>query len=142
VYAANATAYATRLAELHGDFERGLAECARRDVVVSHSAFAYLARRYALTQVPLMGLAPEAEPSPAELARVVRFAREHRVQYIFFETLVSPRLAETLGREVGASGLVLNPLEGLTKDEAARGADYLSVMRENLANLRKGLQCR
>ena len=61
---------------------------------------------------------------------------------VFFETLVSPRLAETVAREVGATTAVLDPLEGLTKKEASAGENYFSVMRENLAALRKALGCR
>ena len=141
-YGERATAYKAKLAALHADFEAGLRECARRDVVTSHAAFAYLTRRYRLNQVPVLGIAPESEPSPADLARLVRFARKADVRYIFFETLVSPKLAETLAREVGAKTLVLNPIEGLTKTEAAAGKDYLALMRENLANLRTALECR
>ena len=55
---------------------------------------------------------------------------------------MSPRLAETLAREIGARTLVLNPLEGLTPQEAAAGKTYASVMRENLQSLRAGLECR
>jgi zinc transport system substrate-binding protein len=142
VYGRNAKAYTERLAALHRAFEDGLRQCARRDVVVSHAAFGYLARRYDLRQVPVMGLAPEAEPSPADLARIVRFARRAKVQYIFFETLVSPRLAETLAREIGAKTLVLDPVEGLTKDETAAGKSYVTVMESNLQSLRTGLGCR
>lgn len=141
-FEANARAFKAKLADLHREFEQGLAACARREIITSHAAFGYLATRYGLTVVPIMGLTPEAEPSPAELARIVRFARRHQVRYVFFETLVSPKLAETLSREVGARTLVLNPLEGLTKDEVAAGKDYLSLMRENLQNLRTGLECR
>ena len=141
-YAERAAAYKARLAALHADFETGLKECARRDVVTSHAAFGYLTRRYRLNQVPMLGIAPETEPSPADLARLVRFARKAGVTYIFFETLVSPKLAETLAREVGAKTLVLNPVEGLTKEEAAAGKDYLALMRDNLANLRTALACR
>ena len=141
-YAERAAAYKAKLAALHADFEAGLRECARRDVVTSHAAFTYLARRYRLEQVPVLGIAPESEPSPADLARLVRFARKAGVKYIFFETLVSPKLAETLAREVGAKTLILNPVEGLTKEEAAAGKDYVALMRENLANLRTALECR
>ena len=108
----------------------------------SHTAFTYLARRYRLTQVPVMGLAPESEPSPAELAAIASLARRQHARYIFFETLVSSRLAEALAREVGAKTLVLNPIEGLTKEEAAAGKDYVALMEANLANLRTGLACR
>jgi zinc transport system substrate-binding protein len=140
-YERNAAAYTTRLVELDEAFRSGLARCDRRDIITSHAAFAYLARRYGLVQVPVMGLAPESEPSPADMARLVRFARKARVRYIFFESLVSPKVADTLAREIGAGSLVLNPVEGLTKEEAGAGKDYVALMRENLQNLRTALDC-
>jgi zinc transport system substrate-binding protein len=109
--------------------------------VVSHASFSYPAKRYRLTQVPVMGLSPNSEPSPAQLAQIVRFARRHKVKFIFFETLVSPKLAETLAREVGAQTLVLNPIEGLAKDDQAAGKGYIDLMEENLKNLRTALGC-
>jgi zinc transport system substrate-binding protein len=140
-YAANAAGVKAELAALHAAYEQGLADCRRRDIIVVHAAFGYLAHRYNLRQVSVMGLTPEAEPSPADLAAIVRFAREHDVRYIFFETLVSSRLAGTLAREVGARTLVLNPLEGLTPEQAAAGETYLSLMRRNLEHLRIALEC-
>jgi zinc transport system substrate-binding protein len=122
-------------------YERGLAQCARREIVVSHASFAYAARRYRLTQVPVMGLSPDSEPSPAQMAQIVRFARRHEVKFIFFETLVSPKLAETLAREVGARTLVLNPIEGLTREDQAAGKGYVELMEDNLADLRTALEC-
>ena len=139
-FEANAQALKGRLAALHQQHEAGLRTCARRDVVTTHSAFGYLARRYGLSVVPLAGVAPESEPSPARLAAIVRFARERKVKYIFLETLVSPRLAETLAREVGARTLVFNPIEGVTREQAA-SATYFTLMEANLANLRVALEC-
>jgi len=141
-YAANAQAYRAKLAALDTAFADGLRQCARRDVVTSHAAFAYLTRRYGLTQVPIQGLAPEAEPSPADLAALVKVARQRKVRYIFFETLVSSKLADTLAREIGAKTLVLNPIEGLTKEEQAAGRSYLTLMEGNLKNLRTALDCK
>ena len=142
VYAENAKAFIARLDALDLELAAGLAECARREVVTSHAAFAYLARRYRLTQVPVMGISPEAEPSPADLAAIVRTARRLKVTHVFYETLVSPRLAETLSRELGATPLPLNPIEGVSPAEAAAGTGYLELMRANLANLRTALGCR
>jgi zinc transport system substrate-binding protein len=141
-YAANAEAYRAKLGALHATFQAGLRQCARKDVVTSHAAFAYLTRRYGLTQVPIHGLAPESEPSPAELADLVKVAKQRNVKYIFFETLVSSKLAETLAREVGARTLVLNPIEGLTREEQAAGQGYLSLMEANLKSLRTALDCK
>ncbi|HYE89373.1 MAG TPA: zinc ABC transporter substrate-binding protein, partial [Terriglobales bacterium] len=141
-YAERAAAFAAKLDGVHGAYERGLAECARREIVVSHTAFTYPAHRYKLVQVGVMGLSPEAEPSPAELARVVRTVRQVKAKVIFFETLVSKRVADTIAAEVGASTMVLNPIEGLTPDEAKAGKDYLGLMGENLTNLRTALECK
>jgi len=137
-----AEALAADLRRLDRAYRTGLAQCARREIVTSHAAFGYLAQRYDLTQVSITGLEPEAEPSAKDLAGVVKVLRRTHATTVFFETLVSPRLAETVAREVGARTAVLNPIEGLTPAQQARGADYLSLMRQNLVALRRALGCR
>jgi zinc transport system substrate-binding protein len=137
-----ASALAGDLRALHESLTDGLADCERRELVTSHAAFAYFADRYDLEQIPIAGLSPEAEPTPRRLVDVVEQVRETGATTIFFETLVSPRIAETVARETGARTAVLNPLEGLTDGEIDEGADYVSVMRDNLATLRAALECR
>ncbi|MBI4332690.1 MAG: zinc ABC transporter substrate-binding protein [Chloroflexi bacterium] len=139
-YEASAAAYNARLQALHQKYQQGLQGYARRTIVTSHAAFSYLARRYNLEMVSIAGLSPMAEPSPQQMAAVVRLVRERGIRYIFFETLVDPRLAETIARETGAGTLVFNPLEGLTEDEVRAGKDYISVMEENLVNLKKAFE--
>ena len=140
-YTENARVFTERLRALDQRYQRGLAGCARREIVASHASFAYPAKRYRLTEVPIMGLSPESEPSPAQLAQIVRFARRHDVKFIFFETLVSPKLAQTLAREVKAQTLVLNPIEGVTREDQAAGRGYVELMEDNLRNLRTALGC-
>lgn len=142
----HAEAYLDRAAGLRSELEAldqemrtGLADCAATELVTSHSAFGYLAERYGLTQVGISGLTPDAEPSPKGLAEVAAFVRERDVRTIYYETLVSPSVAETLAEETGATTAVLDPIEGLT-DESA-GEDYLAVMRSNLQTLRQGQRC-
>jgi len=134
--------FAQRLRRLHSEFEQGLANCARREIVTSHAAFGYLADRYRLEQIPITGLSPESEPSPRELEHVIEEVREHGATTVFFETLVSPRLAQTVARETGANTAVLNPLEGLTPEQLEAGEDFFSIMRDNLEALREALDCR
>jgi zinc transport system substrate-binding protein len=138
---AGASGFRARLEELDDDFRSGLATCKRRVIVTSHAAFAYLADAYDLEQITLTGVSPEAEPSANAIEDLVHEVEEEGVTTVFFETLVSPRLAQTVARESGATTAVLNPLEGLTDDESDAGADYFSVMRENLAALRTALEC-
>jgi zinc transport system substrate-binding protein len=137
-----AAEFERRLRALDDEFERGLAECERREIVTSHDAFGYLADRYRLEQIAVSGISPEAEPTPGELERVVSEVRSHGATTVFVETLVSPRVAETVAREAGARVATLNPVEGLTEKEADAGEDYFSLMRANLAALREALECR
>ena len=138
-YAANAAGLREQLEALDAEFRDGLATCASRDVVTSHSAFGYLAEAFDLHQVGISGLAPDEEPAPGALTAATDFVREHGVSTIYFETLVSPDVAETVARETGAQTRQLDPIEGLT--DASQGDDYLELMRANLANLRAGQQC-
>jgi zinc transport system substrate-binding protein len=129
------------LEELDGEFRDGLAECESNVIVTSHAAFGYLADAYGLEQIALAGLSPEAEPSPRALGELIEEVKEESATTVFFETLVSPAVAETVARESGATTAVLNPLEGLTQEEIEDGADYFSVMRANLEALRQALGC-
>ncbi|HEY3211288.1 MAG TPA: zinc ABC transporter substrate-binding protein [Actinomycetota bacterium] len=142
VFDRNAERYRGQIEALDQQFRQGLRHCARRVIVTSHAAFGYLAARYGLVQEPISGLSPEAEPDPKRIAGLADLVRKDGVTTIFTEELVSPRVAETLAREAGVQTAVLNPLEGLTSDELARGETYVSVMKENLATLRVALGCR
>jgi zinc transport system substrate-binding protein len=138
-------AAARTIADLHvldREYRAGLAHCTRHEIVTSHAAFGYLAQRYGLKQIGVEGLNPEAEPSPRDLARVVDLARKDGVTTVFAETLVSPKLAQTIARETGATSAVLDPIEGLTPRAQANGANYFTVMRANLAALERALDCR
>ncbi|MDQ1684084.1 MAG: zinc transport system substrate-binding protein [Frankiaceae bacterium] len=126
-------------ANLHAvdrEYRTRLKSCARRDIVTSHAAFGYLARRYGLTQVGIAGLSPDQEPTAKRLAEVARIVRERHVTTVFFETLVSPRLAETVARESGARTAVLHPAESDTG-----AGDYLAMMSANLGALAAALGC-
>ncbi len=138
-YRANAEALVADLRTLDGELEAGLARCRSDELVTGHAAFAYLADRYGLSQEGIAGLTPESEPDAATLRELVAHVRQHGVTTVYSETLVDPGLAETLGRETGAAVAVLDPLEGLT--DASTGADYLAVMRSNLAVLERGQGC-
>ncbi|OGE30996.1 hypothetical protein A2631_04925 [Candidatus Daviesbacteria bacterium RIFCSPHIGHO2_01_FULL_44_29] len=130
-----------KLDELDMMYKQGLSSCQRRDIVTAHVAFGYLAEAYGLNQIAIAGLSPDEEPSPAKLAEVAQFVKVRQIKYIFFESLVSPKLAETIASETGTKTLVLNPLEGLTPEDLASGKNYLTVMKDNLANLKVALEC-
>lgn len=140
-YAANADALRRRLEALDERFTAGLARCDLRTVIVSHNAFQYLGNRYNLTMESIAGLSPEEEPSAARMVELTEHAREHGIDVVFFETLVSSKVAQAIADEVGARTMVLNPVEGLTLQETEAGVTYEGVMEQNLEALRTALRC-
>jgi zinc transport system substrate-binding protein len=138
-YARNAATLGKQLRTLDRSFRAGLAHCARREFITTHAAFGYLAQRYHLTQIPISGISPDAEPSPIRIAAVQRLAVAHGLTTIFSETLVSPAIAQAIAGDLGLVTDVLDPIEGIT--DQSRGDDYLSVMSANLAALRKAGGC-
>lgn len=141
----HADEFRANAADLRGDLEQldreyadGLAGCARTTVVVSHDAFGYL-QRYGLDMEAILGLSPEAEPTPTDLARLQDLIRADGVTTVFSESIVSAKAAESLAEATGAKSGVLDPIEGLTDRTADQ--DYLSLMRSNLAALEKANEC-
>jgi zinc transport system substrate-binding protein len=141
-YTNNANNLLNDLNSLDMEYKTGLASCRLQDIITSHAAFGYLAADYGLKQIAIAGLSPDSEPSLKQLAEIASFAKTNNIKYIFFESLVSPKLSQTIASEVGAKTLVLNPIEGLTSMEISQGKNYLTVMQDNLKNLRLALDCK
>jgi zinc transport system substrate-binding protein len=138
-YRANAEDLAADLTALDRDFTAGLARCERDTIVTAHDAFGYLTK-YGLEVEPITGLSPDAEPTPADLARLQDLIREQGITTVFSERLVSPKLADTLAGDLGIRSAVLDPIEGLS--DASADEDYVSLMRANLTALEQANGCR
>jgi zinc transport system substrate-binding protein len=142
-YRAQAVELKGRLAVLDQRYRAGLSACATRAFLHGgHFTFGYLARRYGLEYRSLSGISSESEPSAARMADMVRQIRSSGVRYLFAEELLSPRLTETLANEAGVAVLKLHGAHNLGKDDVQRGAGFIGLMEQNLANLQKGLACR
>ncbi len=139
-YEANYTKYAGEFDALDKEFRDAITSLPNKDIIVAHQAFGYLCSAYGLNQVPVEGLAPDSEPDPARVAEIIEFAKEHDVKVIFFEELVSPKVAEVIASAIGAKTDVLSPVEALSDEQMENGDDYFTVMRHNLEALKAALK--
>jgi zinc transport system substrate-binding protein len=137
-YRARADAFIAELQALHLEIDAGLKQCEVRTFIASHAAFTYFSQRYNLT-LKAISVDPELAPSPARLEELIDFALANNISVIYTEPLVGGGAAEAIAEAIGGITLPLDPVEGLS----AEGEDptYLSLMRDNLANLRAGLRC-
>ena len=127
------------LEKLDEQFRTGLETCTTRTIVVSHDAFGYLGERYDLDVHAIAGISPDAEPSARRLGELSDLIREDDITTVFTERLASPKLADTLASDLGIETAVLDPIEGLSDEDA--DDDYLGLMRENLTALQKAGGC-
>jgi len=135
-YQRNTDTVVAELATLDQEFRDGLQNVKTKTFITSHAAFGYLADHYGLNQVAINGVDPEAEPTPSRLAAIQRAAKDNGATTVFFEALVSPKLANTVAADLGLKTAVLDPLEGVKEPDKN---DYFSVMRQNLDNLKAAL---
>ncbi|WP_328440749.1 zinc ABC transporter substrate-binding protein [Streptomyces sp. NBC_00444] len=136
-YRKNTVDLVAKLNTLNTDFETGLKNTDTKVFFTNHSAFAYLAERYGLTQESVTGVDPESEPSAARMKELQAEAKADGVTTVFYETLVSDKTARTLAADAGLKTDVLDPLEGIT--DKSKGDDYFEVMQANLTALEKAL---
>lgn len=143
VYRRNAEAYKAQLIALDKRYAATLARCASRTLVSGgHFTFGYLARRYGLDYVAAYGFSPNAEPSPRDIIALSALLKRQGLTHLFYEELITPRVAETIAREAGAQLLMLHGAHNISREDLAGGATFLSLMEKNLAALATGLRCR
>lgn len=140
-YEDNANAYSIKLDELDSKIKVELSNCKKNTIVPFHNAFTYFGNRYGIKIHSLSGIVPESETTASELKELVDYIKENRINVVFAEELVDPKLAQVLADEAGARILLLSPLEGVSQDELAAGTSYIAKMEENLKNIKTALEC-
>ena len=142
-YIRNAQSYIAQLDSLDAEIKSELSTCAKTDFIAFHSAFSYFSNRYGLHQYTILGEDPEGEIQPQTLERLVNLAKQYSIHVIYSEEFLDPRNAQVIADEIpNGKVLVLSPIEGVRADEQQAGIGYLEKMRQNLENLKEGLDCK
>lgn len=134
-YAQNAAAYNEQLQQLLTEYQGKFQSVPNKQFVTGHAAFAYLCRDFGLTQNSVESVFASGEPSPQQLAALATFCKQHGVKTIFAETMVSPKISETLAKEVGASVKTIHTIES-----SEGTATYIDRMRDNIEQIYQSLQ--
>jgi zinc transport system substrate-binding protein len=141
-YLKNAHNYKLKLIALDQRYRAELTKCKTKTILhAGHWAFAYLAKKYNLNYIAAYNVSADAEPSPQKMINLVQQVKSQRVAYIYYESMINPRLAQTIARETGAGLLKLNNGHDVSKADIKSGETFISLMEKNLTNLKKGLQC-
>jgi len=137
-----ANEYIEKLKDLDSLYRKTLSSCRQRTIIVDgHGAFHYLTRRYNLKLISLHGLNPEAEMRPSKIKQMLDLIRQEKVKAIFFEAGSNPRLAHLIKNNSEIKILPLYPGHSALYNEKKEEAGFISLMKENLKNLKEGLSC-
>jgi zinc transport system substrate-binding protein len=139
-YEKNTTEYLSKLDKLNDDYVAAFEGAKSRKFVTQHTAFSYLANQYGLEQVAISGLSPDQEPTPKELKGIQDLVKKENINVIYTESSASEKIAKTIADATGADLAVLNPMESVSKKDRENGADYLSIMAENLEALKLSIK--
>lgn len=139
-YEKNTTEYLSKLDKLNDDYVAAFEVAKSRKFVTQHTAFSYLANQYGLEQVAISGLSPDQEPTPKELKGIQDLVKKENINVIYTESSASEKIAKTIADATGAELAVLNPMESVSKKDRENGADYLSIMAENLEALKLSIK--
>ncbi|MDD3933246.1 MAG: zinc ABC transporter substrate-binding protein [Methanoculleus sp.] len=125
-YRRNADAYLKELDALDAEIAGALAESGAKKVMVYHSSWAYLARDYGFTEVPIED--EGKEPSPQRIEHLIEQAKEEHIRVIFASPEHSTRNAEVIADEIGGTVVLVSPL---AKDYLENMRHVASVFAEN-----------
>lgn len=136
-YKANAQAYQLQLDNLNDEFEVVVSN-SKHDTIYHSGRFAmqYLMEQYGVNYVS----APfEAEPSAALVAQVINEIKANNIPAIYYEELITPKIAQMISEETGAQMLLLHSCHNVSKEDFDNDVTYLSLMEQNVENLKIGL---
>jgi zinc transport system substrate-binding protein len=141
-YLRNAHNYKLKLLALDQRYRTELAGCKTKTILhAGHWAFAYLAKKYNLKYIAAYNVSADAEPSLQKMVALVEQVKKEMVPCIYYENMINPRLAQMIAKETGAGLLKLNNGHDVSKANIESGESFISLMENNLTNLKKGMRC-
>ena len=109
IYQNNLDAFLQDIDSLDQEISSSLKSLPSRQFITFHPAWGYFARDYNLEQIAIE--VGGNEPSAAELADLISFARQHDIHFIFAEPEFSTKSAETIAQDIGGEVILISPLE-------------------------------
>jgi zinc transport system substrate-binding protein len=129
--------YLDELNRLDDQISKTIASFTNKKYVSFHASWVYFARRYGLESVGVIEASPGRNPSPLWIKRIVENIKAYRIQSVFAEPQLNPKVAEVIAKEAGVNVLVLDPIGG---PNVPGRSSYIDLMNYNLNVLQKAMK--
>lgn len=134
-YETNFKEFSLKLDNLYEEYKVKFDGVTNKNFVTGHAAFGYLCRDFGLTQNSVEDVFSGGEPTPQKIKELVELSKKDKIKVIFMEELASPRVSETLAKEVGAQVKKIYTIESSEGNKT-----YIESMEENLLNIYSSLK--
>lgn len=138
----NANKLIKEIEELDSEIEQVVNQATSKKIAFGGTfAYSYFIHRYGLEYVSAYESCGESsEPSVANVKNVIDYMKTNNIKVIFYQELSSGRIADSIASETGAQKLVFHTIHNASQEEIDRGETYVSLMKQNLINLKVALQ--
>jgi zinc transport system substrate-binding protein len=130
----NAQAYEAKLDTLDSQAINATTNTKTKYFVTFHEAFAYFAKQYDVTQLPILGPF-EDQPTPSDINNVINTIHQYNLKYVGYESLENLAISQSISSQTNATLINMNPIEGLTVQEKAAGDNYVTLMQKDINNI-------
>lgn len=141
IYKSNADKYNQKLLALDNEIRETVNSSKRKNIVFGDRfPFRYLTEEYGLEyRAPFKGCSSQSDASPKTIAYLINYIKDNNIPYLYYIELSNGKIADILIEHTGINKLKLHSVQNITKEEFDLNASYLSIMRDNLESLKKGL---
>lgn len=140
IYHKNKLKYVDKLTDIDAEYKEKFSKLDNKSFLVTHYAYAYIARDFGLTQYPLEGLTSMESPSLKTIKKAVDFAKTKKITTVFYEYGKPPKEAKTLSEELGGDIKPLASMEFVTKEQQDNNQGYIELIEMNLKNLYESMK--
>ncbi len=142
IYVQNAQSYTEQIAQVDDQIQPIAENASSKLIVVADRfPFRYLADEFGFSYcAAFAGCSSETEVSAGTLSYLIDKVKENGIGYVYYIEFSNRQVAEAVSEQTGADMLLLHSCHNVTKEEFDTGVTYLSLMQQNAANLKKGLE--
>lgn len=108
IYTANHRKFEKEINRIHGELQSIFAGKKGLSFMVFHPAWGYFAETYGLNQISIE--VEGKKPKPAQLKRLIEYARNHGIKIIFIQPQVSDRKAKIIAKAIEGEVVPADPL--------------------------------
>ena len=112
----------------------------KKIIFAGHFALSYFTEQYGLEYIAAYpNTSSESEPSVKDITNMIDVIQAENIPVIYYEELTDPKIAKSIQEQTGVKTLLLHSLHNVSKEEFEQGVSYVSIMKQNIENLKEGL---